>query len=98
MNTKHDLANRIQRVYLTLQVGNTLAASFIFGINTLFLLDAGLSNAGGVRGERVLHRRDGAVRHPDRGRRRRLGTADVVPARHGDAVRCRPSSTGCSGR
>lgn len=43
MNTKHDLANRIQRVYLTLQAGNTLAASFIFGINTLFLLDAGLS-------------------------------------------------------
>ena len=31
MNTKHDLANRIQRVYLTLQAGNTLAASFIFG-------------------------------------------------------------------
>ena len=43
MNTEHDLANRIQRVYLTLQAGNTLAASFIFGINTLFLLDAGLS-------------------------------------------------------
>lgn len=43
MNTEHDLASRIQRVYLTLQAGNTLAASFIFGINTLFLLDAGLS-------------------------------------------------------
>ncbi len=39
-----DLARRIQRVYLTLQLGNTLAASFIWGINTLFLLDAGLSN------------------------------------------------------
>src|SRR4026209_482645 len=38
------LARRIQRVYLTLQLGNTLAASFIWGINTLFLLDAGLSN------------------------------------------------------
>ena len=25
-------------------LGNTLAASFIWGINTLFLLDAGLSN------------------------------------------------------
>src|SRR3954462_9627232 len=37
-------ARRIQRVYLTLQLGNTLAASFIWGINTLFLLDAGLSN------------------------------------------------------
>src|SRR5205085_11702807 len=40
----NDLTRRIQRVYLTLQLGNTLAASFIWGINTLFLLDAGLSN------------------------------------------------------
>jgi MFS family permease len=38
------LARRIQRVYLTLLLGNTLAASFIWGINTLFLLDAGLTN------------------------------------------------------
>ena len=38
------LARRIQRIYLTLLLGNTLAASFIWGINTLFLLDAGLSN------------------------------------------------------
>jgi MFS family permease len=38
------LARKIQRVYLTLLLGNTLAASFIWGINTLFLLDAGLSN------------------------------------------------------
>jgi MFS family permease len=37
-------ARRVQRVYLTLLLGNTLAASFIWGINTLFLLDAGLSN------------------------------------------------------
>ena len=37
-------ARRVQRVYLTLVLGNTLAASFIWGINTLFLLDAGLSN------------------------------------------------------
>jgi len=35
---------RVQRVYLTLMLGNTLAASFIWGINTIFLLDAGLSN------------------------------------------------------
>ena len=34
----------IIRTYLTLQFGNTLAASLIWGINTLFLLDAGLSN------------------------------------------------------
>src|SRR5687767_4028427 len=35
----------VQRVYLTLLLLHTLAASFIWGINTLFLLDAGLSNA-----------------------------------------------------
>jgi MFS family permease len=40
----NDLARRVQRTYLTLLLGNTLAASFIWGINTLFLLDAGLSN------------------------------------------------------
>ena len=35
----------VQRVYLLLLLLHTLAASFIWGINTLFLLDAGLSNA-----------------------------------------------------
>lgn len=34
----------IQRTYLLLLLGNTLAASFIWGINTIFLLNAGLSN------------------------------------------------------
>jgi MFS family permease len=34
----------VQRVYLVLMLFNTLAASFIWGINTLFLLDAGLSS------------------------------------------------------
>src|SRR3981189_1709183 len=33
----------IQRTYLVLLLGNTLAASLIWGINTIFLLDAGLS-------------------------------------------------------
>ena len=35
---------RIQRTYYGLLLGNTLAASLIWGINTIFLLDAGLSN------------------------------------------------------
>lgn len=39
-----DLARRIQVIYLSLLFGNTLAASLIWGLNTLFLLDAGLSN------------------------------------------------------
>src|SRR6188508_532717 len=34
----------VQRTYITLILGNTLAASLIWGINTIFLLDAGLSN------------------------------------------------------
>ncbi len=34
----------MQGIYYTLLLGNTLAASFIWGVNTLFLLDAGLSN------------------------------------------------------
>ena len=34
----------IQRVYYVLLLGNTLAASLIWGINTIFLLDAGLNN------------------------------------------------------
>jgi MFS family permease len=35
---------KIQATYLSLSALNTLAASFIWGINTLFLLDAGLNN------------------------------------------------------
>ncbi|HEY7700851.1 MAG TPA: MFS transporter [Candidatus Limnocylindrales bacterium] len=37
-------AQTIQRTYLLLTTLTTLAASFIWGVNTLFLLDAGLSN------------------------------------------------------
>ena len=40
-----DDARRVQRTYLALTLLTTLAASFIWGVNTLFLLDAGLSNA-----------------------------------------------------
>ena len=37
-------ARRIQWLYLILTLLTTLAASFIWGVNTLFLLDAGLDN------------------------------------------------------
>ena len=37
-------ARSIRRTYLVLTLLTTLAASFIWGINTLFLLDAGLDN------------------------------------------------------
>jgi MFS family permease len=36
---------QVQRTYLLLTLLSTLSASFIWGINTLFLLDAGLNNA-----------------------------------------------------
>jgi MFS family permease len=39
-----DTALRVQRTYLVLTLLTTLAASFIWGINTLFLLNAGLDN------------------------------------------------------
>ncbi len=39
-----DSAQTVQRTYLTLTLFTTLSASFIWGINTLFLLDAGLDN------------------------------------------------------
>src|SRR3990170_2301769 len=40
-----DDARKVQRIYLLLTLLSTLAASLIWGVNTLFLLDAGLSNA-----------------------------------------------------
>jgi len=39
-----DPARAVQRTYLLLILLSTLSASFIWGVNTLFLLDAGLSN------------------------------------------------------
>jgi MFS family permease len=39
-----DSARTVERTYLVLTLVTTVAASFIWGINTLFLLDAGLSN------------------------------------------------------
>jgi len=40
----NDAARRVQRTYLLLTLLTTLAASFIWGVNTLFLLSAGLTN------------------------------------------------------
>src|SRR6187551_2065336 len=37
-------AAQVRRTYYVLGLGNTLAASLIWGINTIFLLDAGLTN------------------------------------------------------
>jgi MFS family permease len=42
---RNDPAETVERTYLVLTLLTTLASSFIWGINTIFLLDAGLSNA-----------------------------------------------------
>jgi MFS family permease len=44
VTSKQATPRSIQGTYLVLLFGNTLAASLIWGINTIFLLDAGLSN------------------------------------------------------
>ena len=68
-------------------LGNTLAASFIWGINTLFLLDAGLTNleafaanAFFTAGMVLFEMPTGIVADT-------WGAARVVPARHADARR-----------
>src|SRR6266576_38961 len=40
-----DQSRTVERTYLVLTLLTTLASSFIWGINTIFLLDAGLNNA-----------------------------------------------------
>ncbi|HLE89056.1 MAG TPA: MFS transporter [Candidatus Limnocylindria bacterium] len=42
---RNDPALAVERTYLALTLFSTLASSFIWGINTIFLLDAGLNNA-----------------------------------------------------
>ena len=43
--TTADPARSVERTYLLLTLLTTLASSFIWGINTIFLLNAGLNNA-----------------------------------------------------
>ena len=50
----NDQSRHIQRVYLGLLLLHTLAASLIWGINTLFLLDAGLSNGQAIKSRGLL--------------------------------------------
>ena len=82
----NEQARRIQRVYLVLVIGNTLAASFIWGINTLFLLDAGLSNLEAFAANAFFTA--GMVVFEVRpSRRGHVGPPDLVPARHAHAGR-----------
>ena len=72
----------IQRIYFTLLLGNTLAASLIWGINTIFLLDAGLSNLEAFAANAFSPSAWCPLRGADRDRRRHHRPPGVLPARH----------------
>lgn len=76
----------IQRIYLVLLLLHTLAASFIWGINTLFLLDAGLSNAQAFAANAFFTAGLVLFEVPT-GVRGYARTKSVVSARHGHAGR-----------
>ena len=78
-------------------LGNTLAASLIWGINTIFLLDAGLSNLEAFAANAFFTAGMVLFEVPDRHRRRHVGPPGVVPARHGHAGRDDAASTCCCG-
>ena len=78
-------ATTIKRTYYTLLLGNTLAASLIWGINTIFLLDAGLNNFEAFAANAFFTAGMVVVRGADGDRRRHVGSADLLPARDGDA-------------
>ena len=71
---------------LSLTLLSTFASSFIWGINTLFLLDAGLTITRGIHGKRILYRRTSHLRNPDRHRRRHTRPANFISPRNRDAV------------
>ena len=79
-------------------LGNTLAASLIWGINTIFLLDAGLSNLEAFAANAFFTAGMVHLRGADRHRRRHVGAARLVPARHGDPGGVDRASTCCCGR
>ena len=94
---------RIERTYYSLNSLFTLSASIIWGVNTLFLLDAGLEHLLGDARQRHLQRGPDPVRGAHRRRRRHHRAAGIVSDR--DSVAWpwrrwgtwgRPSSTGGS--
>ena len=87
-------ARRIQRTYLILLLGNTLAASFIWGVNTLFLLDAGLTNLEAFAANAFFTLGMVVFEIPTGDRRRHGRPSRVVSARHAGALRPRRSCTG----
>ena len=75
----------VRRAYYVLTAGNTLAASLIWGINTIFLLDAGLSNFEAFAANAFYTAGMVLFEIPDRDRGRLLGPPGLIPLRHGHA-------------
>ena len=88
----------IIRIYLLLMLGNTLAASFIWGINTIFLLDAGLTNLEAFAANAFFTAGMVLFEVPTGIVADTVGPAHVVPARHRHAVRLDPALRRCCGR
>ncbi len=91
-------ATQVQRTYLLLTLLTTLAASFIWGVNTLFLLDAGLDNTEAFAANAFFSLGHGALRGPDRRGGRHAGPTLLVPAGRGDAAGSRRCCTWPCGR
>ena len=62
-----------------------MAASLIWGINTIFLLDAGLDELRGLRRQRLASPPAWCSSRFRRGRRGPLGTPRLIPVRHADS-------------
>ena len=90
----NDAARRVQTTYLILLLLHTLAASFIWGINTLFLLDAGLSNTEAFAANAFFTAGMVIFEVPTGVARRHARPPDVLSARH-DHARVRPPCSIC---
>ena len=88
-----DTPKTVERTYLVLTLLTTLASSFIWGINTIFLLDAGLNNAEAFAANAFFTLGQVIFEVPT-GRRRRHARPPVLvrPGRR-DAARLDRSST-----
>ena len=86
-----DPAKRVERTYLSLTLLTTLASSFIWGINTIFLLDAGLNNAEAFAANAFFTVGQVHLRGPDRRGGRHPRPAVLVRARRRHAARLDPA-------
>ena len=71
----------VRRTYYVLTAGNTLAASLIWGINTIFLLDAGLTNFEAFAANAFFTAGMVLFEIPTGSRRGPLGATRLIPVR-----------------